>query len=48
MSTVKAWAALEPGSQLQPFTYEMAPLQAEEVEIENRTLWHLPYRSGIY
>jgi uncharacterized zinc-type alcohol dehydrogenase-like protein len=34
MSTVKAWAALETGAKLQPFSYEMTPLKAEEVEIE--------------
>jgi uncharacterized zinc-type alcohol dehydrogenase-like protein len=34
MSTVKAWAALEPGAELQPFTYEMGALGAEEVEVE--------------
>ncbi|HTD42170.1 MAG TPA: NAD(P)-dependent alcohol dehydrogenase [Mucilaginibacter sp.] len=34
MSTVKAWAALEPGAKLQPFTYELAQITAEEVEIE--------------
>jgi uncharacterized zinc-type alcohol dehydrogenase-like protein len=34
MSTVKAWAALEPGAKLKPFNYEMATLTAEEVEIE--------------
>jgi len=33
-ATVKAWAALEPGAGLQPFTYQMSPLTAEEVEIE--------------
>ncbi len=34
MNTVKAWAALEPGAELIPFTYEMGPLDAEEVEVE--------------
>ena len=34
MSTVKAWAAFEPGAKLKPFNYEMTPLTAEEVEIE--------------
>ena len=34
MSTIQAWAALTPGSKLQPFTYEMEPLSTEEVEIE--------------
>ncbi len=34
MSTIKAWAALRPNTQLQAFSYEMAPLTAEEVEIE--------------
>lgn len=34
MSTVKAWAALEPGAKLTPFTYEMGALGPEEVEVE--------------
>ena len=34
MKTVKAWAALEPHAKLQPFTYELPNLGAEEVEIE--------------
>lgn len=34
MSTVKAWAALEAKGKLQPYTYEMSPLTAEEVEVE--------------
>ncbi|WP_420992108.1 NADPH-dependent aldehyde reductase Ahr [Cupriavidus sp. 30B13] len=34
MSTVQAWAALEAGAKLQPFTYEMPPAGPEEVEIE--------------
>jgi uncharacterized zinc-type alcohol dehydrogenase-like protein len=33
MSTIKTWAAMEPGAQLKPFTYEPAPLGAEEVEV---------------
>jgi alcohol/geraniol dehydrogenase (NADP+) len=34
MNTVKAWAALEPNAKLQPFTFELPLLHAEEVEIE--------------
>jgi alcohol/geraniol dehydrogenase (NADP+) len=34
MSTVKAWAAMEAGGKLQPFTYEMTALEEEQVEIE--------------
>lgn len=34
MKKVKAWAALEPKAKLQPFTYELPSLNAEEVEIE--------------
>jgi uncharacterized zinc-type alcohol dehydrogenase-like protein len=34
MATIKAWAAYEPGTVLKQFTYELSPLDAEEVEIE--------------
>jgi uncharacterized zinc-type alcohol dehydrogenase-like protein len=34
MKTVKAWAALEPNAKLQPFTFELPSLNAEDVEIE--------------
>jgi len=34
MSTVNAWAQMEAGGKLQPYTYELAPVTAEEVEIE--------------
>jgi alcohol/geraniol dehydrogenase (NADP+) len=34
MVKVKAWAALEPHAKLQPFTYDLPPLNPEEVEIQ--------------
>jgi uncharacterized zinc-type alcohol dehydrogenase-like protein len=34
MTTVKAWAAMSPGTKLDPFTYELSPLGPEEVEIK--------------
>lgn len=34
MTKVKAWAALEPHGKLQPFTYELPPINPEEVEIQ--------------
>jgi alcohol/geraniol dehydrogenase (NADP+) len=34
MSTVKAWAALEAGQPLQPYSYELDPVGPEEVEVE--------------
>lgn len=34
MTTIKAWAALKPHAKLQPFTYKLPPLAAEEVEIK--------------
>lgn len=34
MATVKAWAAFEQKGKLKPFTYELAPLGPEEVEIK--------------
>jgi alcohol/geraniol dehydrogenase (NADP+) len=34
MATVKAWAAFKTKGELQPFTYDMPPLAAEEVEIK--------------
>lgn len=42
MSTVQAWAQMEPNGKLQPFTYELSPVTAEEVEIviENCGLCH--------
>lgn len=33
MKTVKAWAALKPNAKLQPFTFELPLLNAEEVKI---------------
>ncbi len=34
MVKVKSWAALKPGAKLEPFTYDLPPLNPEEVEIQ--------------
>ena len=36
MSTVKAYAAVEAGAALKPFSYELGPLGSEEVDIKVR------------
>ena len=43
MSTIQAWVATAAGENLVRQQIDLGPLGAEDVEVDGRALWHVPF-----